>query len=111
MFNSGLLADPRPRRDLRLRRRAGRDCCSGRCGCKRSASSHGVPLRAAALRFPLGHPAVASVLVGLRSAEEARDAAEMIRHQLPEALWAELRVEGLLPESVPVPVSLPVQAG
>ena len=28
---------------------------------------HGVPLRAAALRFPFGHPAVASVLTGARS--------------------------------------------
>src|SRR4029079_4205428 len=31
---------------------------------------HGVPLRAVALQFPLGHPAVASVLVGARTAAE-----------------------------------------
>lgn len=109
-FNSGLLADPRPGATFDYA--AAPDALLQRAlRIKAVCERHGVPLRAAALRFPLGHPAVASVLVGLRSAEEARDAAEMIRHQLPEALWAELRVEGLLPESVPVPVSLPVQAG
>ncbi|OAR27532.1 hypothetical protein A8W25_04685 [Streptomyces sp. ERV7] len=53
---------------------------------------HGVPLRAAALAFPLRHPAVASVLVGARSAAEVRDAAEQFGQPVPQALWEELGV-------------------
>ncbi|WP_405754714.1 aldo/keto reductase [Streptomyces sp. NBC_01411] len=89
VFNSGLLADPRPDapydygtapagvldRALRMK-----DVC-GR---------YGIPLRAAALQFPRRHPAVASVLVGTRSAAEVRDAAEMLRLGIPEALWDDL---------------------
>ncbi|MFF4341252.1 aldo/keto reductase [Kitasatospora sp. NPDC001540] len=103
VFNSGLLADPRPGapydyapappelldRALRLK-----DACE----------RHGVPLRAAALRFPFGHPAVASVLVGARSAAEVRDAAALLERPVPAALWSELRGRGLLPAHVPVPV-------
>ncbi|WP_371793433.1 aldo/keto reductase [Streptomyces sp. NBC_01471] len=89
VFNSGLLADPRPGapydygaapagvldRALRMQALCGR---------------YGIPLRAAALQFPRRHPAVASVLVGTRSDAEVRDAAEMLRLDIPEALWDEL---------------------
>jgi D-threo-aldose 1-dehydrogenase len=64
---------------------------------------HGVPLRAAAVRFALGHPAVASVLVGARSAGEISDAVEQSAAPIPAALWEELRAGGLLPAGVPVP--------
>jgi D-threo-aldose 1-dehydrogenase len=47
----------------------------------------GVPLRAAAARFPLTHPAVASVLIGARSAHEVTDALTQRRRDIPEALW------------------------
>jgi D-threo-aldose 1-dehydrogenase len=47
----------------------------------------GVPLRAAAARFPLTHPAVASVLVGVRSAAEAADALALRALDIPQALW------------------------
>lgn len=55
---------------------------------------YGIPLRAAALQFPRRHPAVASVLVGTRSAAEVRDAAEMLRLGIPEELWDELAALG-----------------
>jgi D-threo-aldose 1-dehydrogenase len=97
VFNSGLLADPKPgatydyaaapdgllQRALRI---------------KAVCEAHQVPLRAAALRFPLTHPAVASVLVGLRNPHEAHDAADMMKRQIPDALWPALQAEGLLPE-------------
>lgn len=102
VFNSGLLADPRPgatydygaapedvlRRALRMRD---------------VTESHGVPLRAAALRFPFGHPSVASVLVGARSAPQTRDAAEQFGRPLPDAVWEDLRVRELLAGGIPVP--------
>ncbi|GGX60044.1 aldo/keto reductase [Streptomyces minutiscleroticus] len=106
VFNSGLLTAPRPGATYdyapapqpvldRARRLAE---ITGR---------HGVPLRAAALRFPFGHPAVASVLAGARSAREVDDAVEQLRRPVPDALWEELRAEGLLPADAPVPVSGP----
>ncbi|BBC38748.1 Aldo/keto reductase [Streptomyces graminofaciens] len=102
VFNSGLLTAPRPGatydyapapqpvldRALRLL-----------AVCER----HGVPLRAAALRFPFGHSAVASVLTGARSPQEVRDTVEQLRRPIPDALWDELRAEGLLDPDTPVP--------
>jgi D-threo-aldose 1-dehydrogenase len=64
---------------------------------------HRVPLAAAALQFPLAHPAIASVVVGHeRAADVARNAASM-RHPIPAALWEELKGENLLPAHAPVP--------
>ena len=50
----------------------------------------GVPLRAAAARFPLRHPAVASVLIGARSPDEIADAIRLRETELPPALWDDL---------------------
>ncbi|MGW0559636.1 aldo/keto reductase [Streptomyces sp. NPDC003016] len=102
VFNSGLLADPRPGATydyapapMNLLGRALR--------AKAVAERHGVPLRAAALRFPFGGAAVASVLVGMRSAAEVADAAAMFARRVPARMWEELRAEGLLGAGVPVP--------
>jgi D-threo-aldose 1-dehydrogenase len=62
-----------------------------------------VPLRAAAVRFPFGHPAVASVLVGARSAAEIADAAALLDLDIPDELWQELQSAGLLPHHLPLP--------
>jgi D-threo-aldose 1-dehydrogenase len=53
-------------------------------------SRFGVPLRAAAARFPLRHPAVASVLIGARSADEITDAIRLRAADIPEELWTAL---------------------
>jgi D-threo-aldose 1-dehydrogenase len=50
----------------------------------------GVPLRAAAARFPLTHPAVASVLIGVRSAAEVADALTLRALDIPAGLWDSL---------------------
>ncbi|MFO1311295.1 MAG: aldo/keto reductase [Burkholderiales bacterium] len=63
---------------------------------------HGVPLPAAALQFPLRHPAVASVVVGHERAEEVARNVALMRHPIPAELWAELKREGLLPADAPV---------
>lgn len=62
---------------------------------------HAVPLPAAALRFPLAHPAVASVLVGLRSPEQVRAAASWFAADIPGALWTDLKAAGLLDPLAP----------
>jgi D-threo-aldose 1-dehydrogenase len=86
VFNSGLLAAPAAgaRFDYQpapaeLVRRARE--IEALCG------QFGVPLRAAAARFPLRHPAVASVLIGARSAAEIRDAITLRALDIPAALW------------------------
>lgn len=65
---------------------------------------HGVPLRRAALQFPLGHPAVASLVMGAVKPEEVVDQVIEISAPVPTALWTELKAEGLLGADVPVPV-------
>jgi D-threo-aldose 1-dehydrogenase len=64
---------------------------------------HDVPLRIAALQFPLAHPAVASLVVGARSPSEVEANAEALAFPIPDELWAELRHEGLLHPAAPVP--------
>lgn len=64
---------------------------------------HGVPLAAAAIRFPLGHPQVASIVPGAVRPEEVERNAALIRTEIPADLWAELRHEGLLRPEAPVP--------
>lgn len=64
---------------------------------------HGVPLRRAALHFPLGHPAVASLVMGAVSPAEVADQIAELNSPVPAALWAELKAEGLLGADVPVP--------
>ncbi|MDX3526788.1 aldo/keto reductase [Streptomyces sp. ID05-39B] len=107
VFNSGLLTDPKlgamydyAAAPVEVLDRALR--------MKAVTERHGVPLRAAALRFPFGHPAVASVLSGARSAEEVRDTADQLRRTMPAAVWDGLRTEGLLPPHVPVPAAAPL---
>ncbi|MBO0803641.1 MAG: aldo/keto reductase [Nocardiopsaceae bacterium] len=55
----------------------------------------GVPLRAAAARFPLRHPAVASVLIGVRSASEVTDALALWSAGIPDGLWPTLAAAGV----------------
>jgi D-threo-aldose 1-dehydrogenase len=65
--------------------------------------SHGVPLAAAALQFPLAHPAVAAIIPGPRSVAEFAANLELLRHPIPAALWPDLRRAGLLHPDAPTP--------
>lgn len=67
------------------------------------ARRHGVPLPAAALQFPLSHPRVASVLVGVKSAEEVHRAVQAMNVDIPAAFWDELRLAGLIRADAPIP--------
>src|SRR5690349_3769502 len=62
-----------------------------------------VPLQAAALQFPLGHPAIASVVAGCVTAAESRNAMAMFSHPIPPAFWAALRDRGLVDARAPLP--------
>jgi D-threo-aldose 1-dehydrogenase len=106
VFNSGVLARRKPPEDAtydyarapaqvldRVRRIA--DVCE----------RHGTTLPAAAIAFPLGHPAVVSVCVGARSPEQVRRNARLLGSEVPQHLWDELREEGLLDPAAPVPLA------
>lgn len=104
VFNSGLLATARPAEDApfdyapatgELLRRAHRvaDVCE----------AHGVTLPQVAMAFPLHHPAVAGIVVGMRSPEEVRHDVAAFNATVPHQVWADLRGEGLLDERAPFP--------
>jgi D-threo-aldose 1-dehydrogenase len=90
-FNSGLLARPRPAADATFnyepaprpmlkRARALADVCD----------SAGISLPHAALQFPLRHPAVASVVVGLSTLPQIDAAVEGLRMPIDDEVWARL---------------------
>ncbi len=70
---------------------------------ERVCRAHGVPLAAAALRFPLAHPAVAGAVVGARTAGEVKANQGLLAHPIPPTLWADLKAEGLITLDAPTP--------
>ncbi|MFJ9630805.1 aldo/keto reductase [Streptomyces sp. NPDC101175] len=105
-FNSGLLADPKPDATYNYTQ-APAELLDRALRMKAAAQRHGTTLRAAALAFCAAHPAVASVLVGARSAAEVQDCAEQFAADVPGAFWEELRDTGLLAADTPVPEEEP----
>ncbi|MCX2953203.1 aldo/keto reductase [Lentzea sp. NEAU-D7] len=104
VFNSGLLSKPVVAADAKYnyeeapselveRARA----IAGVCG------RHGVTLPEAAIQFALGHPAVVSVVVGARTAEQMTANAEYFSASIPEDLWSELKALNLIDPEVPTP--------
>ena len=65
--------------------------------------SHRVPIVAAAIQFPLAHPAVVAILPGPRNVEEFEDNAKLLRFPIPPGLWADLRAARLLHPDAPTP--------
>ncbi|GAB3287887.1 aldo/keto reductase [Pseudoclavibacter terrae] len=102
VYNSGLLSTPRPGPDAvynylpappaaleRVHRIA--DICE----------RHGVTLPHAALAFPLQHPAVAGIALGMRTAGQVRDNLRRASVAVPDALWPDLERHGLIdPRSI-----------
>ncbi|MCT9931319.1 aldo/keto reductase [Planotetraspora sp. A-T 1434] len=89
VFNSGLLAThdpsgtfnyaPAPPELLERAREMARVC-----------ERHGVTLPQAAMAFPLRHPAVKSVVIGMRSAAEVEQNMTLAAQPIPDALWPDL---------------------
>ncbi|CAM5292654.1 Oxidoreductase OS=Streptomyces antimycoticus OX=68175 GN=SSPO_077080 PE=4 SV=1 [Streptomyces antimycoticus] len=106
VYNSGLLADPAPgaRYDYQ---QAPPELLARAQRLAEVCAEYEVPLRAAALRFPFGHPAVAAAVVGCATPAEVRDNAALFTHDIPDELWQALVARGLLDEDIPLPVPTP----
>ncbi len=101
-FNSGILSggeaynySPAPEA-IRVKVKALKTVCE----------AHGVPLAAAALQFPLAHPAVACVVAGMASPAEVTANAALFAHAIPPELWDDLKSQGLLRADAPAPESV-----
>jgi D-threo-aldose 1-dehydrogenase len=102
VFNSGVIATPKPgawfdyapaEPEVLQRVRDISAICA----------RHDVPIKAAAIQFPLAHPAIACTVVGMRDAHEVDDNVSLCSTAIPPDLWTELREEGLLDERAPLP--------
>ena len=102
VYNSGILADPRPGTHYNYATASG-ELVDHAQRLNAVCARHGVPLKAAAIQFPLGHPAVTSVLIGCRSATEIDENITMFETPIPGELWAELKAERLLGAEIPTP--------
>jgi D-threo-aldose 1-dehydrogenase len=89
VFNSGVLADPRPGATFDYEP-ASEEILARAREIGSSCARHGVPLAAAAVQFPARHPAVETVLVGARTAGEVQAAADAFEFSVPPELWDEL---------------------
>jgi len=65
--------------------------------------SHTVSLPAAALKFPLAHPALVSVIPGPRTPTELEQILAWWNEDIPQGLWSDLANEGLLAQGSPLP--------
>ncbi|MYS20424.1 D-threo-aldose 1-dehydrogenase [Streptomyces sp. DvalAA-14] len=107
VYNSGLLADPRPGAHYNYVA-APEDLLRRALDMAQVCAEYGVPLRAAALRFPFAHPAVVSAVVGAAGPDEMRDNAAMFDYDIPDDLWHALVERGLLDDDVPLPLGTTV---
>jgi D-threo-aldose 1-dehydrogenase len=97
VFNSGLLSKERPAtnatynyapapQELLDRANQVADICE----------SHGTTLPAAALHYPHQHPAVTSVVLGMRTPTQVKQNLDLAAQSVPADLWADLRVRRLI---------------
>jgi D-threo-aldose 1-dehydrogenase len=102
VYNSGILADPKPGAHYNYSE-APKELLERAQRIRAVCDRHGVPLKAAAVQFPMAHPAVSCVVVGCRSMAQLDESLAMFEVTIPPALWQELKAEGLLQVDVPTP--------
>ena len=91
VYNSGLLSTAEVRSDAKFDYGTAPVALIERARSMAEACSrYGVTLPDAALQFALRHPAVTSVVLGLRTAEQAASTADRASAEIPEELWTEL---------------------
>ena len=101
-FASGLLANPADPNLLYKYAPASEEIRKKAKAIESVCLQHSVPLMAAALQFPLLHPAVTTVIPGATAAEHVQQNVVNSQLQIPPALWQELKSEGLIDQHAPV---------
>ena len=89
VFNSGILAETGMTLHYNYEQ-APPDVVARAEQIKATCRRHGVDVKAAALQFPLRHPAVKTALTGCRSVAEVRENVSLFETPIPEELWREL---------------------
>ena len=105
VFNSGILATGAVRGSKYNYRDATPEILDRVGRIERVCAAHNTPLPTAALHFGLGHPAVASLVLGGVTPQEVERNVAALATRVPEALWADLKAARLLDAGAPVPVS------
>jgi D-threo-aldose 1-dehydrogenase len=104
VFNSGLLARPTPPADAKYNyETAPRELLDRARTIAAVCNRHRTSLPAAAIAFPLAHPAVVSVCLGARSAKQVQANVSLYGNPIPADLWSELKSAGLVRADAPVP--------
>jgi aryl-alcohol dehydrogenase-like predicted oxidoreductase len=88
-YNSGVLARPRPGATYDYAP-AAPEVIERAQRLEQVCLRHGVPLMAAAIQFPLDHPAIASVVTGACTVAELEENVRMLETPVPDATWEEL---------------------
>ena len=98
IFNSGLLAKPRPASDARFDYgSADAELVDRANRIADIAEEHGIDLPTAAIAYPLQHPAMVARAVSASSAEQAAQTAARAATDVPAELWVALAEAGLVP--------------
>jgi D-threo-aldose 1-dehydrogenase len=102
-YNSGILAvGPKPNATYNYSK-APKDILERVRRIAAVCTRHKVKLPEAALRFPLAHPSVVSVIPGGVTPKEVRLNVKTLSAKIPKALWRDLKAEGLMDPRAPVP--------
>ena len=64
-----------------------------------------IPMAAAALQFPLAHPAVASVIPGIGKVSRINQTLNLFATEIPDEFWSALSERGLIRDDAPTPAS------
>lgn len=102
-FNSGILATGPKHRAFYNYAPASKQILDRVGRIQAICKAHGVKLAEAALRFPLSHPAIVSVIPGGQKPSEVTRNAEMIAKKIPPALWRDLKAASLMRADAPTP--------
>ncbi|MEV8562338.1 aldo/keto reductase [Streptomyces sp. NPDC051917] len=102
VFNSGLLSRDRPAPGMKYDYQdAPPELVARALAIADVCAAHGTSLPAAAIAFPYTHPSVVNVTLGMRNPDQLTRNVELHRRTVPQALWDDLRAQGLIRPDVP----------
>lgn len=90
VYNSGILAAPKGGRTKFNYADADPAIIAQVEALRGVCDDYGVPLAAAAIRFPMRHPAATCVVIGAKTAAQLKQNVEWFDTDLPDAIWADL---------------------